>query len=287
MWELAYARPSALAETFDLLDEYGESATLLAGGTDVGVGLGHGVLKPRILVDIKRMTDLRPGIHERGGWVSITATTPMTDIIGDERIQRHYPALVEAAATVGSVQIRNRASLAGNVCNASPAADTEPALLVYDAVVVTAGREGERRLPLDQFVLGPRRTALRRGEMVVSVDLPVPESPLGATSLRLTRRRGVDLAIISVCCAAGVDHVRFGYGAVGPRPFLVRDDDGILARRETDPESRERLLRQFVAQATPISDVRASQDYRQAMLLVLTRRALDIALARRDGAAIR
>src|SRR5216683_3950697 len=177
---LGYARPRQLAEAFDVLEEFGRDASLLAGGTDLVVGLRNGRIAPRMIVDLKRISGLAPGIAETEGRISISAPTPLTDIITDRRIQDHFPALVEAARTVGSVQIRNRATLTGNICNASPAADTAPALLAYGAEVVLISRHGSRRLPLDEFLLGPRRTSLGAHEIAAAVEIPVPPARTGS-----------------------------------------------------------------------------------------------------------
>ena len=139
MHTFAYARPATLAEAVALLEAHGPDARLLAGGTDLVIRLRDGTARPVVVVDVKRIAELRPAIREADGRVTISATSVMTDIAADERVRRHFPALVEAAAVVGSVQIRNRATLAGNICNASPAADTAPSLLVYGATVVAAG----------------------------------------------------------------------------------------------------------------------------------------------------
>ena len=155
--------------------------------------------------------------------------TVMTDIAADTRIRAHFPALAEAAAVVGSVQIRNRATLAGNICNASPAADTAPALLVYGALVVAFGPGGTRRIPIEDFFTGPGQTTLARGEIVIAIELPLPARPAGSafaggpgaaartwprSRVRVRRRSGV---------------TRLGLGAVGPRPLLATDDTGVLA----------------------------------------------------------
>ena len=191
-------------------------------------------------------------------------------------VRRDFPALVESAAVVGSVQIRHRATLAGNLCNASPAADTVPALLAYGADVVIRGPSGERRVRVDDFILGPRETVLTVGEIVTAIILPTPKPGTGAAFARLTRRRGVDLAILSVCCLVDPEgEVRFGLGAVGPRPFLVRDSAAAGVGSAAD----ERFAA-LVAEASPITDVRASRDYRQAMITVLARRTLATAIER-------
>jgi carbon-monoxide dehydrogenase medium subunit len=235
-------------------------------------------------MDLKHLGDLPPRISQADGRVSVSAVSTLSEVIADERIRRWFPALVEAARTVGSVQIRNRASLTGNICNASPAFDTGPALLAYDAVVVLSSRAGQRRVPVAEFVLGPRRTDLRPGEIATAVELPVPDAPVGAKFARLTRRRGVDLATLSLCCAVGPVRTRLAFGAVAPRPFAVDDDSGVLADPRSTDDERDEVLRRMTAHASPITDVRGGADYRQAMLLVLGRRALQAALSSRDGA---
>jgi CO/xanthine dehydrogenase FAD-binding subunit len=275
MRAFAYARPVTMADALALLDEHGSDARLLCGGTDLVVGLRKGTIRPRVVIDLKRVAELRPGIEDTGSSLVVGATGVLTDLIEDPRVRRHFPALVDAALVVGSVQIRNRATLAGNICNASPAADTAPALLVYGARVNLVGTGGRRTIPYDDFVTGPRQTVLGPGELVASIELPLPAEPLGAAFARLTRRRGVDLATISLCCSVSASGVtRIAYGAVGPRPFLVTDDSGVLADRAARENAKEEILARFIAQASPISDVRASREYREAMLAVLSRRAL-------------
>jgi carbon-monoxide dehydrogenase medium subunit len=149
---------------------------------------------------------------------------------------------------------------------------------------VLGSRAGERRVPVADFVLGSRRTDLRPGELATAVELPLPERPVGARFARLTRRRGVDLATLSLCCAVGPHRARFAFGAVASRPFAVDDDSGLLADPGSAEEDRDEVLRSMTAQASPISDVRGGADYRRAMLLVLSRRALAAALADRNGA---
>jgi carbon-monoxide dehydrogenase medium subunit len=215
----------------------------------------------------------------------ITATTAMTDVQENALAQMLFPALVDAAAVVGSVQIRNRATLAGNICHASPAADTAPPLLVYDAVVNVASARGARRVKLDDFLVGPRQTVLQRGELVTSIELPIATERRAASFARITRRRGVDLATVSLCCMVDASgRTRFAYGAVGPRPFLVADETGALSDPSAADDSKDSLLRQLLERASPITDVRGSREYREAMLLVMSRRALRSSIARLGAA---
>jgi carbon-monoxide dehydrogenase medium subunit len=275
MQPFAYARPVALPEALALLEEHGSEATLLAGGTDLVVALRNRTLRPKVVIDLKRVAELRPAISEAGQWVTINATTVMTDVNEDQRIRSNFPALVDAAATVGSAQIRNRATLTGNICHASPAADTAPALLVYGAIINVASVRGTRRVNAAEFIVGPRKTVLAPGELVTSIELPVAAGRRAATFARITRRRGVDLATISLCCMVeATGRTQFAFGAVGPRPFLVSDDTGVLADPKAGDAARDEVLRRLLTQASPISDVRGSREYREAMLLVVSRRAL-------------
>jgi carbon-monoxide dehydrogenase medium subunit len=275
-----YARPTSLDETFALLREVPD-AKLLGGGTDLLVNLRGGRAVTPLVIDLKAVADLEAGITQQDGRLRVGAGAVMTALAADQRVRAHFPALVEAALVVGSVQIRNRATLAGNMCNASPAADTAPPLLIHDAVLELAGSTGRRRIALSEFFLGPGRTALQPGELVAAIELPIPDRPLGSAYARMTRRRGVDLATVNLCCSvssAGV--TRFAFGAVGPRPFGVTDETGTLADPAGDPARQDEALRRLTARATPVSNVRASREYREAMLLVLGRRALESARQR-------
>jgi carbon-monoxide dehydrogenase medium subunit len=275
----AYRRPSTLAEAVALLGEHGPGARVLAGGTDLVIRLRDGSDRPAVVVDVKRIAELRPVIEERDGVVCIGATTAMTEIADNPCVCERFPALAEAAAVVGSVQIRNRATLAGNICNASPAADTAPPLLVYDATVVTAGPAGTRRIPIDAFFVRSGVTTLEPGELVTTIEVPVPARRIGAVHLRRTRRRGHDLASVTLCC--GVDEAgvtRIAYGSVGPRPVLRVDESGVLADPGAAPDPKAAVLEAMLADASPSPrSMRAGPAYRLAMLRVLANRALAVA----------
>jgi carbon-monoxide dehydrogenase medium subunit len=265
-----------------MLEAHGPDARALAGGTDLIIRLRDRTLAPSVVVDLKRIAELRPGIRDRDGRLSIGATTVMTDIAADPRVARDFRALAEAAAVVGSVQIRNRATLGGNVCNASPAADTAPALLVYGAEVVVARPGGSRRIPIGDFFVRSGETTLARGELVTAIELPVPARRMGAVHLRRTRRRGHDLASVTLCC--GVDEAgvtRLAFGSVGPRPILAVDTTGVLADAGAPAEAKAEVLERMYAEASPSPrSMRASPEYRLAMLRVLGGRALAIAIDR-------
>ena len=289
MQPFGYARPTTLAETVTLLDRHGSDARPLAGGTDLIIRLRDGTLRPAVVIDLKRVAELRPGIEElEGGGLRIAATTVMTDIAADPRIQRGFEALGEAAAVVGSVQIRNRATLGGNLCNASPAADTAPPLLVYAAVVAIAGPAGARRLPLDELFVRSGVTTLGRGELVTAIELPPPARRRGAVHLRRSRRRGHDLASVTLSCLVDeAGTTRIAYGSVGPRPVLAVDESGVLADLEAPDSLRLPILEGMLADASPSPrSMRAGPEYRLAMLRVLGLRGVRIAHERLVGEAV-
>jgi CO/xanthine dehydrogenase FAD-binding subunit len=282
MRAFAYERPAALADAIGLLDRHGTDARLLAGGTDLIIRLRDGTYRPSVVVDVKGIAELDPAIATADGRLRFGALTTMTDILKDERIRRDYLALAEAALFVGSVQIRNRATLAGNMCNASPAADTAPALLAFGAEVVATGSNGTRRIPLDDFFVRSGVTTLWPGELVEAIEVPAPEGPRGSVHLRRTRRRGHDLASVTLACVIAADGVtRLAYGSVGPRPVLAVDDSGLLADPAAPGKDKARLLATMLAGANPSrTSMRASPDYRLAMLDVLALRGVATAIDR-------
>lgn len=286
MRPFGYVRPTNLSDAIALLSEHGARARPLAGGTDLIIRLRDGSIAPDVVIDVKRIAELNGGIHEVGDRLVIGGRTVMTDIAADERVRRDFPALTEAALVVGSVQIRNRATLAGNMCNASPAADTAPSLLVYGAEVITAGPAGTRRIPLDELFVRSGVTTLAPDELVTAIELPLPRQRGGSVHVRRTRRRGHDLASVTLACAVLPGGLtRLAYGSVGPRPVLVTDSSGVLADPAAPLPAKSELLDQLFASARPSpTSMRASPEYRLAMLRVLGLRAVEGA-ARRFAAA--
>src|SRR5439155_3514544 len=198
--------------------------------TDLIIRLRDGSIATRLVVDVKRIGELAATISEAAGGLAIGARTVMTDIANDPRIRGRYTALAEGAAVVGSVQIRNRATLAGNICNASPAADTVPALLVFGAVLTVHGPDGSRQVALDDAFVSSGVTTPGHDEIVVRIDLPAISGRVGSTHVRRTRRRGHDLASVTIACAVlESGETRVAFGSVAPRPLPRVDTTGILA----------------------------------------------------------
>ena len=287
MQRFTYERPGDLREAIGLLVAHGPAARPLAGGTDLIIRLRDRTIDAGVVVDVKGVPELAPGIRDERDRLAIGAGTVMTDIAEDAIIRTRFVALAEAALVVGSVQIRNRATLAGNICNASPAADTAPALLVYGAEVVVAGPEGTRRIPIDEWFVRSGVTTLRDGELVTGIELPLVDGPVGATHVRRTRRRGHDLASVTLAVAVPRDGpVTLSYGSVGPRPWVVTDSSGTLADANAPAEVRVATLERLFSSAAPSpTSMRASPEYRLAMLRVLGLRALETAHRRLAEAA--
>jgi carbon-monoxide dehydrogenase medium subunit len=255
------------------------TSRVIVGGTDLLVGMRHKKIEPALLVDIKGVQDLAAPITVADDEITFGPTATMSDVVAHPLVRRWFPALVEAAVLVGSVAIRNRASLIANSANGSPAADTSPPLVALDASVTISSVSGERTVPLREFFLAPRRTLCGPGEMVTSLRVPRPGPGSSSAFERMTRRRGVDLATCSVGAVVDGDGtMTVGLGAVGPVTLLGGPVAAVdLASRDQVARAVDTLL----AAATPIGDIRAGKTYRTAMVRVLATRAVLRAAARR------
>jgi CO/xanthine dehydrogenase FAD-binding subunit len=274
MPQAEYHRPGSVEEATALLSAPG--ARPIAGGTDVMVQARGGRSGPLTLVDLNFV----PSLAELGagpdGGLRIGAAVRLARLESDPQC-RAYPLLREAAATVGSIQIRNRATLVGNLCNGSPAADTAPALLCYEAVVHVVGPAGRREVPLEDFWKGPGQTVLRPGVWVEAVGLP-PPPPHGGRYLKLGRTLGADLAVAGVAALVADLGVRLAAASVAPTPRRLRPVEVVLSA--APPGSRPDIGPAMAAAIAPIDDARATAAYRQAMTVVLAHRAWESALAR-------
>lgn len=258
----------------------------LSGGTDLAVAMRHGLTEPAVIVDLKAISELAPSIELSGGLFRISANTVMTDLEADERVRSRLPGLVEAAEVVGSVQIRNRATLAGNLCNASPAADTPPILMALGASLVTQGPSGSRALSVDDLLLDYRTTALERGELITSVHIPEPAGRASSAFLKLGVRRAMEISIVCVGASVAIGEdgeiasAGLGLGSVAPVTLRSTTAEEILVGQKPSDELFAAAGDAAGRQCNPIDDLRASSDYRRAMVPVLIRRALRIASER-------
>lgn len=287
MRELEYAAPSSLAEAGRLLRDT-EGAMALAGGTDVVVSRQHGKIAPALVVDLRRIPGLDE-IRDEGAAVEVGALVTMTSLTRSPVIKEWFPALALAAGAIGCWQVRNRATLGGNLCNASPSADTLPPLLVYGATAVLSDGLGRREVPLEEFLVGPGKTALDRGEMLVALRITKAPPGLCTAYVRRAIRRSMDIPLVNV--AVGVRRVdglvteaRVALGAVASVPFRATEAEKVLVGRPPDTAAFAAAARAAAAAARPITDVRATAEYRDAMVEVFVRRALEKAM-QPDGAA--
>jgi CO/xanthine dehydrogenase FAD-binding subunit len=275
-----YLQASTAAEAVALLQDYGQDARPLMGGTDLFPGLREGRIRPRVLVDVKGLPGMHELAYEEGSGLRVGAAVTMNQLAAHPLVQERYPILAQAAGSVASYQIRNRATIGGNLCNASPCADTAPAILVLEAEVLVLGPQGERAIAAGDFFLGPGRTSLRPGEIMTSLRIPPAPAGVAARYLKLGRCRTGDLSLVGVAVYAlgpgnGSDHrFRIGLGSVAPTPVRASEAEAWLARGEAGEEAFEEAAAKAMAAASPISDVRGTAEYQRAMVRTLTLRGL-------------
>lgn len=285
-----YERPTSLSEATALLKQWGDQAHPLAGGTDLAVGIRHQTHHPGIVVDVKGIPELGPSIEQTEGTYIISANTVMTDLEKHEGINQVFRGLVEAAEVVGSVQIRNRATLVGNLCNASPAADTPPMLVALDASVRISGSDGSREMKVDDFLVDYRQTALRAGELLSAVVIPEPGPRTGTSFLKLGVRRAMEISIVCVGARVTLDEdgtiasAGIGLGSVAPKTIRPAAAEDLLAGEMASHDLFAAAGASAQDGCSPIDDLRASGEYRRAMVPVLVRRALSIASDRAKAA---
>jgi carbon-monoxide dehydrogenase medium subunit len=270
-----------------VLSDRGSDAKLLAGGTDLLPQMKNGLLKPACVIDLSGVARVKALQPEAAG-LRVGAAVPARALERDATARSTYTALSESAALVGSVQVRNLATLGGNLCNAAPSADMAPPLLALDAEAVIVGPKGERRVPFADFFTGVRRTVLAADEILVEIVVPAPGPRSGGNYLRHTPRRELDIAVVGVAAqltlANGVcSKARIALAAVAPVPLRARQAEQALEGKPVTPEAIERAAELAVGVAKPISDQRGSADYRRHLVRVLTARTLRTALTRAGG----
>lgn len=283
-----YFAPQKLGEAVSLLRRHGKKATLLAGGTDLLLRLERRVIAPSLVVDLKKIRDLKGIKQERKG-LKIGALTLMEEIASSSVVQKRYGIIAQGAAVVGSIQTRNRATLGGNLCNASPAADTAPPLIALAARARIAGGQRGREVLLEEFFLGPGKSCLKANELLKEIFIPSPPRRSGGSFQRCTRT-AMDIAVVNCAVFLSlapkgdiVTDVRIALGAVAPTPLRARAAEEALRGKKADRQAITEAVERAVASASPIDDVRSSADYRHEMVRVLTRRALEGALRQAKG----
>jgi carbon-monoxide dehydrogenase medium subunit len=276
-----YHDPKTVSQAVRLLRKHQGVARALAGGTDLFLRMRHRAMMPDVIIDLKRIKALSGLRYSGQKGLRIGATATHAEVENHASVRRHYGALAAASSWVGSLQTRHRGTVVGNLCNASPAADTAPSLLAYRAEVKIAGPDGQRQLPLDAFFQGPGLTALAPDEIVTEILLPPPQGKHGWGFLRRTRT-AIDIALVSSAAVVRADNgvcseVGIGLGAVAATPLRATATEALLQGQALNEGLINEAGRSAAAGCQPISDVRCSAAYRKDMVEVLTRRCLESA----------
>ena len=271
-----YFAPRSLAEAAEILAKFNGQARVIAGGTDLLLKMKAGRLAPKAIVNIKHLPELR-GL-DLNSHLTLGALTTLEEIRRSPLVRDHYPVLSDAAATMASVQIRNLATVGGNMCNAAPSADLAPILIALNAAARIAGSNGERRIPLEDFFTGPGATVLAPGELLVALEVLPPAGP--SLYLKHSPREHMDIAVVGVGLAIQLRNgwcasARVVLGAVAPIPLRARRAEGELTGGPLTAERIDRAAKMAAEEARPIDDVRGSAWYRRRMVEVLTRRGLE------------
>jgi carbon-monoxide dehydrogenase medium subunit len=277
--EIRYSAPTSVAEAVGLLSDDGAAARVLGGGTDLLIQLRAGSSPARHLIDVKRIPELDVLAFDAAGTLHLGGAVPCERLAGDPAVRATLPGLAEAAALIGSTQIQNRATIAGNLCNGSPAADTTPALIALAAVCVLEGPRGRREVPASDVVLAPGKTALEPGELLVEIRVPPPAAGSADCYQRFIPRSEMDIAVVGVAAAVTIADgrctaARVALGAVGPTPLVADEAARILVGSTLAEPVLVRAAEAAMAAARPIGDMRAPADYRREITGVLTRRVI-------------
>ncbi len=277
-----YYAPKTLDEAIQLLVRHGEGAYPLAGGTDLVTKARYGHLRPRVIVNLKRIPGLNDIAPEEDGGLRLGALVTLAEIARSLLMGERYPLLAQTARKMGSVLIRNLATVGGNLCNAAPSADMAPPLIALGAEAVIVGPRGERRVRLEKFFHGPGQTELRHGELLTAIRLPPPRPRTRGVYLKHIYRQAMDIAIVGVAVLLQFDEqeaiaedARIVLGAVAPTPLRVPEAESVLIGAPLTEDRRLEAARRAARAARPIDDTYSSAWYRREMVGVLTRRALE------------
>ena len=281
--DFEYFKPADLKDATDLLARFGKKAKILAGGTDLVVQMKENIETPDIVIDIKGILKMNEILLE-DNTLFIGACVTFSELIESKIIKKYFSLIKEMSETVASVSIRNRATLTGNICSAVPSADSAPILLVYDAEVVAKSASEERIIPINDWFIGPKKTVLRSDELVTGIAIPFPDKKHAGCYEKLGRYSGEDLAQVGVCILAFEDfQYNVAFCAVGPVPKRAYGAEKFLKGKQISREIIDEAKQCLLKEISPITDVRASQEYRTHMMSVMFERGLKKVIARLQG----
>lgn len=274
MRNFEYFKPSSLKEASEILLKHGDKAHILNGGTDLIIRMRGGVTKPDVVVDIKDIKELNDIKINENDELIIGACANLNDIAHNSIVFDNYSFLSEAAHAVGSSQVRNRATMIGNICNASPLADTATPLLALDAKVLIYGPDGEKEISIHDFFVWVRKTCLKEGEIVTAIMIPAHKEMISGYFQKVSRRRMVDLSTVCGTVVKTDNDIRIALGAVAPTPVRLRKTEEFISNNELTEELIEKAAEIAASEVSPIDDVRASKEYRLEMTRVIVKRGL-------------
>ena len=281
-----YASPHSVREAVDILAENGEGARALAGGTDLLVQLRGGRFdNVGVVVDIKNIPDLNELTYDPEAGLTIGAAVPCYKIYGNHAVSHAYPGLIDTASLIGGTQIQGRASIGGNLCNATPSADSIPVMIALNGVANISGPNGNRQVAVEDFCTGPGQNVLQNGELLVSIHFPAPVANSGAHYQRFIPRNEMDIAVAGVGASVVLDNgniasARIALAAVAPTPLFVTAAGDALVGKPANEESVQEAANIARDAARPITDMRGTAEYRTHLCEVLTRRVLNEAIQR-------
>ena len=276
-----YLEPATIEEAVSLLTKYNGRAKVIAGGTDLLVQMRQKAVKPDYVIDIVNIPGLDYINYDKKQGLSIGALTTIRSLEKSAELRMKYPVISLAASKLGSVAIRNLGTLGGNLCNAAPSAEMSPALIGLSANAKIVGPGGERIVPLENLFTGPGTTLLKKGEILAEIKVPIPSPDTKGIYLKHAIRGSIDLAIVGVAVITALESenkackdIKIVLGAVAPTPMRARSAEEVIEGKRIDEDLIEKSSEAASAEARPVSDVRASADYRSEMVKVFTRRAL-------------
>lgn len=287
MQAFTYVSPKTIGEAAAILATEGDNAKILSGGTDIIVQLREGRRQAKVVVDVKAIPELNTLTFDAQKGLTVGSAVPCHKIYGDAAIAKAYPGLMDSVTLIGGAAIQGRATLGGNVCTASPAGDSLPSLIALGAVCMVMGKSVTKEIPIEKMFAGPGKTVLQPGELLVAIRIPAPKPNSGAAYLRFIPRNEMDIAVVGAGVSVELDAsktkfvaARISIGAVAPTPLLVAEAGAALLGQSVGDAVINQAAELAKAAARPISDMRGTAEQRKHLTAVMTRRALEIAIAR-------
>ncbi len=282
-----YLAPKTVAEACSLLSQYKEKAKVIAGGTDLLVQMKERTITPQYLIGLNGIANLDYIEHSEAR-LRIGALASLNSIAGSPLVREKFALLADAMSTIGTIQVRNRGTIGGNLCNAAPSADSAPPLIILGAQVKVVGEQGERVIPLEGFFTGPGETTLQAGEILTEVQIPDIPPNTGGTYLKLFARSAIDIAAVGVAALLTAkdgtcSDAKIALGAVAPTPIRAKEAEKSIIGKKIEKDLIEKVAELASEESRPISDIRSSAEYRREMVKVLTRRAITQAWERAKG----